>query len=64
MKIVRNGTSKLIDILHSNLMDFILILGIISISIGAFLTSIVTGFYVTGILLILFAVSLFFLGGD
>lgn len=52
------------NFIKENLMDIVLVLGITSISLGAFLTSIVTGFYITGTLLILFAVSLYILGGD
>jgi len=55
---------KFLDYLLKHLMDFVLVLGIIFISIGSFLTSIVIGFYVTGIMLILFATALYFLGGD
>jgi len=48
----------------NHLMDIVLILGIISISIGSFLTSVVIGFYVTGAMLVLFAFLLFQFGGD
>lgn len=52
------------NFIKENLIDIFLIIGIILISIGSFLTSVVTGFYVTGIMLILFSVIMFFLGGD
>ncbi len=48
----------------NHLMDVVLILGIVFISIGAFLTSVVIGFYATGAMLVLFAFLLFRFGGD
>lgn len=47
-----------------SLIDALIVLGISSISIGAFLFSPIVGFITTGILLILFAFSLLMLGGD
>ena len=47
-----------------SLIDVLIILGIISISIGAFLYSTIAGFLTMGILLLLFAISLILLGGD
>lgn len=59
-----NFIKRLSFVLKNYLTDIVLVVGIAAISIGAFLTSIVTGFYITGTLLILFAVSLYILGGD
>ena len=47
-----------------SLIDVLIILGIISISIGSFLYSPIVGFITMGILLLLFAFSLLVLGGD
>ena len=53
---------KILSALINNLTDFVILSGIIFISIGAFLTSITTGFYITGVMLILFGIALFIFG--
>ena len=48
----------LINFIGKNILDLLLIIGIASIAMGAFLTSITVGFYIAGVMLILF--TLFF----
>ena len=55
---------KLLSNLGENLLDIVIVLGIVFVSIGAFLTSIKAGFYVTGFMLIMFGIALFIFGGD
>lgn len=48
----------------NNLIEIIILIGIVNISIGFFIYSTVAGFISTGILLISLAILLLFKGGD
>lgn len=50
--------------IKNNLIEIILLIGIINISIGFFMFSKVTGFIATGTLFILLALLVLFKGGD
>ncbi len=50
--------------IKNNLIEIILLIGIINISIGFFMLSKVAGFIVTGTLFILLALLVLFKGGD
>ncbi len=55
---------KMFEFVVNNLMDIILVLGILFIATGAFLISIVIGFFTTGAILILLSIAMYFIGGD